>query len=105
LYLELSEEEAHVLILKGLGLESDAQLRKRGELHVLTSPHEIIIRDFGEQGSLFRPPGRPLTPHQGKCGPNCNCPEKKVAEIPDDCFVVDPDDATIAELEENLDGT
>ena len=96
MYLELTEEEAHLLILKGLGLDADATLRTRGELQVLKSHHKIVIKAFGEAGSIFA-----LEPII--CGGNCSC--KTRPEIPDDCFVVDPEEDAIAKLEENLDGT
>lgn len=89
MYLELSEAEAHVLILKGLGMHEDVQLKKRGDLHTLQSPHAIRIHDYGEEGSIFR---EPLSPP----------PE----EVPDDCFVVDGmPDMSGQEFEEDLDGT
>jgi hypothetical protein len=87
-YIDLSEEEAHMLILKGLGLDLDATLKTRGNLHVLTSPHQIVIHLPGENRSIFRPPTQ---------------------EIPDSCFTVDglPDEDIDLDnaFEENLDGT
>ena len=95
MYIDISEEEAHILILKSLGLDDDARLQKRGNLHVLTSPHKIVIKPPSGDSIFATEP----------CGTSCSCACSTKLEIPDDCFVVDPEEDEIARLEENLDGT
>jgi hypothetical protein len=77
--INISEGEAHMLILKALNLEGDATLKKRGNVHTLNSSHEVNI--IGNPPEVSRP-GR-------TCGPNCTCTPATVEDIDDDAFIVD----------------
>ena len=65
--IDLSEGEAHILILKALNLEGDATLKKRGNVHILNSTHEV---------NIIRNPPEPIVP-------------LKIEDIDDDAFIVD----------------
>jgi len=95
--INLSEGEAHILILKALNLEGDATLKKRGNVHILSSAHEVNI--IGNPPEVSKP-GQ-------TCGPNCTCTPPAVEDIDDEAFIVDGDKsyAEIAQMEEDLDGT